>query len=276
MGRLIDLLAAGKTPLWIDGSTYAEHLMANGAVPWCDVAEVVAWHRKAQGLLRSDVVALPIAAMATAWQAADSTLDAEMRAKKRTTAPLRALLASESLRAHLVEILRGLRASYSDLPLALVVPSPRNWVGIAYAAAHGEVPEVGEDEADGAAMYMADFLRAFGESGVDVLLLVETEQTTPADAAQVAWYQSVLNIAGHYRWDCGLRQATASNIAGAEGLDFCIAADATSGPRSGIAIAGERWSSGEVPAVPEGGFRFVEVPADAVPESVLERLATLR
>ena len=125
MGRLADLLSSGKRPLWIEATAYAERLMSNGSVPWLDVAEVVAWHRKAQGLLKSDVVALPVRPIAEAWSKSDSELAEEMSAKNRTTAPLKILLASESLRAHIVEILKGLRASYGSNPLALVVPSAR-------------------------------------------------------------------------------------------------------------------------------------------------------
>lgn len=276
MGRLADLISSGKRPLWIEATAYAERLMANGAVPWCDVAEVVAWHRKAQGLLKSDVVSLPLDRVAEAWRQGDAELAEEMGAKKRTTAPLKTLLACEPLRDHIVEILKGLRASYGNAPLALVAPSPRRWVGDAYAAAHGEAAEVGEDEADSAAMYMADFLRSFGESGVDVLLLDESVDSAPAGAAEVKWYQSVFNIASHYRWECGLRLPVAKDIAGAEGLDFCVSPAAVNGLATGIAVCGEAWSGGGVPEVPDGGFRYVEIPVDAVPEAALERLSALR
>ncbi len=276
MGRLADLLSSGKRPLWIEATAYAERLMANGKVPWGDAAEVVAWHRKAQGLLRSDVVALPVGAVAEAWRQADAELAAEMSAKKRVTAPLKILLASESLRAHLVEILKGLRASYGSSPLALVVPSPRRWVGDAYLSAHGEVAEVGEDEADGAAMYVADFLRTFGESGIDVLLLEENEQSAPSNASEIKWYQSVFNIAAHYRWDCGLHVPLARDVSGAEGLDFCIAPALVAGLSTGLALPAESWLVGTAPAAPGGGFRYVEIPPDAVPETTLEKLALLR
>jgi hypothetical protein len=276
MGRLAELLSSGKRPLWIEATAYAERLMANGQVPWGDAAEVVAWHRKAQGLLKSDIVALPVGAVAEAWRQGDSELAAEMSAKKRTTAPLKILLASESLRAHLVEILKGLRASYASQPLALVVPSPRRWVGDAYATAHGEAAEVGEDEADGAAMYVADFLRAFGESGVDVLLLDESEQSMPANAAEIKWYQSVFNIAAHYRWDSGLRMPLSRDIAGVEGVDFCIAPQAVNGLPTGVAVDAAFWQGGSAPDVAAGGFRYAEIPVDAVPETTLERLAALR
>ncbi len=276
MGRLAELLSSGKRVLWIEATAYAERLMANGKVPWCDVAEVVAWHRKAQGLLRSDIVSLPVGPIAEAWRQADRGLAEEMSAKKRTTAPLKILLASESLRAHIGEILKGLRASYGSNPLALVVSSPRRWVGDAYLAAHGETAEVGEDEADGAAMYVADFLRAFGESGIDLLLLEESEQSAPANAAEIKWYQSVFNIAAHYRWESGLRIPVQRDIAGAAGIDFCITAQPVNGLPTGLAVDAVFWQGGSAPAVSAGGFLYAEIPVDAVPETTLERLAVLR
>lgn len=276
MGRLADLLSAGKQPLWIEATAYAERLMAGGAVPWLDAAEVVAWHRKTQGLLKSDVLALPVAPIAEAWFRADADLAEEMAGKTRALAPLKILLACEPLRAHIAEILSGLRASYATQPLALVVPSPRRWVADAYALAHGETPEVGEDEADGAAMYVADFLRAFGESGLDLLVLDESAESAPASAGEVKWYQSVLNIAAHYRWECGLRLPVARDLAGVEGIQFCIAPRAVPGIPGGVATDAGFWRGESRPDVPAGGFAYAEVPADGAPEKVLEQLASLR
>ena len=125
-------------------------------------------------------------------------------------------------------------------------------------------------------MYVADFLRTFGESGIDVLLLEETAATTPASAAEIKWYQSVFNIAAHYRWESGLRIPVTSNIAGAESLDFCISPEAVNGLATGRALSAEAWQNGSAPTIPAGGFRYVEIPVDSVPETTLERLALLR
>jgi hypothetical protein len=275
MGRLADLLSSGARVLWIEGTAYAERLLAGGNVPWGDVADFVAWHRKAQALLRSDVVSLCVAPIAEAWRQADGALAAEMRVRKRTIAPLKMLLGSESLRVHISAILRGLRASYGNAPLALVVPSPRRWVGDAYASVHGNMPEVGKDEVDAAAMYIANFLSAFADSGIDVLLLEESADSAPAHASEITWYQAVLNVASHYRWECGLHIPVWRDMAGAEGIDFCIAPEPVAGLPTGLAL-GESWRTGPTPEAPQGGFRYVEIPVDAVPEATLERLASLR
>lgn len=273
MNRLAELLASGKPVLWIEATAYAERLLAGGAVPWLDAAEVVAWHRKAQGLLKSDVVVLPLAPIMKSWVAHDEELAEAMAAKKRAVAPLKTLLASDALREHVGEILQGLRASYRNQPLALALPSPRRWVADAFLAAHGEPVDVGDELADDAAMYVADFLRSFGDAELDVLLLEEGE--APATSGALEAYRAVFNLAAHYRWECGLRCPGPFDLA-ADGLAFCIAPKATAGVPTGLALAPPFWRGERPPEVPPGGFRFVEIPADAAPETTLERLATLR
>ncbi|WP_026296029.1 hypothetical protein [Aromatoleum toluclasticum] len=273
MGRLAELLASGKRVLWVEATAYAERLLADGTVAWLDAAEVVAWHRKAQGLLKSDVVALPVEPIAEAWLAHDEDLVEAMGTKKRAVAPLKTLLATDALRDHIGEILRGLRASYRNAPLALVLPSPRRWVAEAYLAAHGETVDVGDELADDAAMYVADFVRSFGDTELDVLLLEESDAPTTTGALEA--YRSVLNLAAHYRWECGLRSPGPLDVS-ADGLAFCIAPKSADALPTGLAVSLAFWSGEAAPEVPPGGFRFVEIPADAVPETTLERLATLR
>lgn len=273
MGRLAELLSSGQSVLWVDAVAYAERLLAGGAVPWLDAAEVLAWHRKTQGLLKSDVVALPVAPIIETWLSHDEELAEAMVAKKRAVAPLKTLLASEALRDHLGEILQGLRASYPNQPLALVLPSPRRWVAEAYVAAHGDTVEVGDELADDAAMYVADFLRSFGDAGLDMLLLEESEG--PTTWTMLDAYRSVLNLAGHYRWECGLR-TSAPLDASAEDLAFCIAPAPAGDLPTGLALGPAFWDGERAPDTPPGGFRFVEIPVDAVPETTLDRLAALR
>lgn len=276
---LEQLTGAGRVPLWLDDLAYSERLLAQGRTPWHDAAEYVAYRRKAQGLLRSDFVVLPIGAFAEYWVATHADLKAAMASKTRAIVPVRTLLADEGLRAQLVEILRGLRAAISSAPLVLAIPSPRAWVGTAYRQAFGADAEieVGGDEADACAVYVAEFLRSFGDSGVDGVLMEELAGAEPANAEELGWYQPVFNIAAHYRWDIGVRLPTATGFSGdATGLQFVIAPRAIPGVAHGFALGDAFWSGETAAALPAGGFRFATVPADAVPEKVLERLATLR
>lgn len=269
MGAFRDLLSkGGRRPRWLDATDYCGRLLAAGDIPWGDVTRLVDWHRKAQGLLRPDVAVLPLAPMLKAWVSAHPSLAEAMAARRRLLYPLKTLLSDEAAREHIRATLAGLRASHAGLPLALVLPAPGDFIGLAAGLAGTEAGEVDAEDADSAAMYMADFLRAFGDSGLDALLL---ETDSAAADAVVAACGPVLNIAGHYRWDVGLRHGGAALPAG---IDFQVAAAPAAGVPTGIALAADFWRDSAPP--PQGGdFIFAAVPADAQPEAVLARLQAL-
>lgn len=272
----LDHLVPGRRLLWLDYVDYAGSLLAGGTVPWLDVAALLAWQRKAQSLLRSDVVMLPAGTVCAAWLATHEPLRAAMAAKSRTLFPLKTLLADTGLRAHLGELAEGLRASFTEVPLALVCPSPRRWVALAYAQAHGRDAEVSEDDADSGAVLIADFLRLFGESGVDVLLLEESAETEPESAPAIACYQPVLNVAAHYRWDVGLSVAQGRYAGGDGGLAFVLAPRPIPDTTTGLIVPEDYWSAPGTPDLPQEGLRYARIPVGAQPETVLERLAQLR
>lgn len=276
MSAFTELLDGGRHPLWLDYTQYAGALLAGGRIPWLDATALVAWQRKAQGLLKSDVLALPLAAVIDQWLDAHGELRQAMAAKRRAVFPLKTLLADEALRAHLAELARGLRSSFERMPLALVCPSPTRAVVDAYRSAFGTDAEVavGEDETDSASLYLADFLRAFGEAGVDVLLLAESADSEPDSSQALALYQAVLNVAAHYRWSLGLL-APAGRYGGG-GVDFVIAPKALPGARAGLLLAHAFEAGASVPDCPPQGFRYAEIPAAAQPERVLQQLAALR
>jgi hypothetical protein len=278
MGALLERIAAAEHRfLWVEDTEYAAALLAGGAVPWFDAAAYVAWRRQAQGLFKSDVIGLTVGPMFAAGVALDPALRAAMGAKRRVNFPLKALLAADALRRQVSELLAGLRGTFAELPLAIVCPSPRAWLQDAHRLAFGEAaPEVGEEEVDTATLHCADFLREFGRSGIDSVLLEESPSSEPTDVAELAWYRSVLNVGAHYRWDMGSRMA-GDRHAGANvpGFDYCIAPRPRGAPCTGIAIAENFWS-GAAPGDLPADFRFVRIPPGTAPETVLDRLAQLR
>jgi hypothetical protein len=277
MPAFIDRVKAGDgSTLWLDFVDYAGALLAGGNVPWLDTAACAAWLRKAQGLLGSDVISLPVSHVCSAWLAAHAPLRATMAAKSRTVFPLKGLLADDALRAHLVELVRALRGTVPGPVFALACASPRLWVADAFRQAHAVEVEVGEDDADSAALYIADFLRAFGEAGVDVLLLEESATSEPGTAADVACYRSVLNVAGHYRWAAGLKVPGGRYAGGEAGFDFVIAPRPLPGAMAGRTVGGEFWEGAAPPELAPNAFRYATIPVRADPERVLERLALLR
>ncbi len=281
MPALSERIAANPRSLWLEYTAYAGALLANGSVPWLEVDAAVGWMRKAQSLLKSDVIALPLAAVQTQWLDAHPELKTAMAAKRRAVFPLKTLLADSALRARLAELVRALRSSFPNLPLIMTLPSPRLWLGQAWALAHAEPAEIDADAVDGAAAYIADFLREFAECGIDAVLLEESAGSEPASAEDLQLYQAVFNLAAHYRWDLGLRLPQAPRfVASAQGPRFLVTPGisgwAAAGPILGLVVPASFWSGEAAPECPEGGFRFAEIPADARPESVLERLSALR
>jgi hypothetical protein len=279
MGEFIEMLKRPRreSVIWLDSHNYAGRLLAGGAPPWLEVAAFVAWQRKTQGLLKSSVASLPLAPVVAAWLEVRPELRVAMGAKTRSVYPLKVLLADEPLREHLVEMASGMRSAVGGV-LALALPSPRAWVALAYRQGHTETIEVSEDEADSASVYVADFLRAFGGVGLDALLLQETPEEQPASIQDLLAYQAVYNVAVHYKWDVGLQLPGPAALSGAAPTDvaFVISGDTVfDGLPHGIALAHDFWKGVEQPAIGGANFHFAEIPENATPERVLERLASL-
>jgi hypothetical protein len=271
MGAWLDRLAQRAEPaLWLDDTAYSGRLLADGRIPWCDVTALIAWRLKAHALLKPSIAALDVGALTTAYAAASSGIASALAADRRPVGPLATLLSAGELQRHVSETLRGLRQSFR-VPLALVVPSPRHWPVLAYFSAFNTRPPIGADDVDDASVLIAGFLRGFGDTGVDVLLLTDDEASAPATAGEIDWYESVINVARHYRWDLGLRVPAVPM--GWRGPDFLIAPSGASGVDVGDAF----WAAdGPAPPVAPRGFRHATIPKNAAPERVLSRLAILR
>lgn len=268
-----------RPALWLDFYDYAATLLENGSVPWLDQARFSAFHGRAQALLKSGVVHLPVEPIADALLAANPALVDAMRAKSRTGYPLRRLLEEPALREAVARLLEPLRAANADRPLALMVPSPRRWLALAYRAARGQAlaAEVAGngDEIGAAAVYVADFLRAFADCGLDAVVLVESPGQAPASAQELSWYDPVINKAHHYRWEVGLLDASPQEPVSAGGVDFHIAPTLPEGMAGGIMLGPDFWMGTRPPAPGAGCFHYAVVPAAAVPETVLQRLTEM-
>lgn len=274
--KRLDQLVAERNLVWLDSADYAGRLLAEGAVPWLDLSAYLAWQRQAQSLLRSDVLMLPLESVCHAWVQAHAALRSEMASKSRTLFPLKRLFANSELRTYLGELVDGLRGSFVDVPLALACPSPRHWVALAHAWAHGTEPEVGEDDIDAAAVLLADFMRQFGEAGVDVLLLQEAPGRGAVSTAEIELYQPVCNIATHYRWEMGLLAPDGVDAAGASAFGFVLAPQPPSGAFATCWIADAYWLGDNAPVGEPHELRYSRIAPEAAPEVVLDRLRQLR
>jgi len=280
MAHSISALAAqDKTSLWLDYYDYAGDLLGQGRIPWLDAAAFGALQGKAQALLPSAVIHLPVEPVAAALIAQDPELLQQMRARPRSGFPLRCLLEQPALRRAVTELLQPLRASNPQRPLALLLPSPRRWLALTHELARGEplpASAMGADEIETASMYLADFLRSYAESGIDAIVLQECGGCGPRSAQELAWYAPVINKVQHYRWELGLLDAApAASLPNGGGLSFYIVPEPSADAIAGRLLAPSFWNGDAPPARPDTRLLYAAVPRGAVPEQVLSRLAAL-
>jgi hypothetical protein len=110
-------------------------------------------------------------------------------------------------------------------------------------------------------MYVADWLRRLSELPISMLLLDErwTGSATLAVVDQQA-YLPITNVTDHYRWTLGRRTSGELSVVGSV--------------VRGTPVPLDYWLD-EDAAAPTGDFLLAEIPADAVPETVLGQLAKL-
>ncbi len=250
----------GSQPfVWLDYAAYAGRLLADGAPPWADAAALVAWYRSAQALLKSDVVALPVAELASA-RSGPMPAGASPATAADAAQLLGRILSDAGVRELAATSLAGLRAVFPALPLVLHLPSPGAWVQRVAQECGGDPDiELDEDAIDTAAVVMADFLRSFANSGLDGILVDELGNAPPAQADEL--YLPLLNVAQHYQWHSGWRRPGGGRC----GFGFTLGAEGDIEERDWQRAAGGK----ERP-------RYLVIPRDAVPETVLETLEAQR
>ena len=172
---------------WLD---YAERLL--GPADWADAASIAALFGKAQALLPSDLIVVPVVRIAEAHVAARAGLHSAVASKPAEAQPLRALLGDAKLREMLAATLTRLQPGSGGAVLALGLPAPAMFAQAAAVSAGLPAPPANDDLADDAAVYIADFLRAFAAAPVAALLL-GTDAFPEFDTP-------VIKVASHYGW----------------------------------------------------------------------------
>jgi hypothetical protein len=265
-------------PLWLEYAAYAGRLLLGSAPPYLDAPSYIAWERKAQSLLNSDVVPMPVGHICSQWLQQQTEVRRAMENGKRRISALRLLLQQEGLRAHLVQLSTALRSSFPRKQLAIVCPTPAHWINAArgHDADSGSVPD-GPDiqEVESASLYMADFLREFRSVDLDMLLLEESGRLQ-SDPVDVSGYQSVFNVGASYNWRIGLHIGENRVHARPSELTFVVSTEPQSDLVFGQEMPETFWETGRAPERPAGGFRYARIPVHAQPERVLDRVASLR
>ncbi len=270
-------IASARNPVWVDGLDYSRAVLNQGkALPWSDTAALVAFVQKQQQLLRSDVLMIDLFDFFQVWTQSRPELVQAMAKKSRLNYPLKVLLEDAAAIEQLRDFFKAIASVKSSEPLIIKLASPKLWMAMAFSLAHeGENPDVEWKDAERAALYIAGFLRAFGDTGIDGLLIVDQEGEGPANVDELASYQSLLNVAEHFRWSVGLYNP---------GVDFsvadnplsCIVTDRPLETACTGIIPDQFWSSSEPPSLPPADFYYIVVPEQTEPERVLSSLQYTR
>jgi hypothetical protein len=269
--------ASTQVPVWVSAWEYGLKLLnKNNDIDWSDIGKVVSYHRQLQGLVNSEVITIQVDEFYKYYQANTGSLKNSMKEKRRLGYPLRTLLAEPNAKKVLQEIVSALCDCYPNQPVVLELPSPKQWMALAYCYAHDyNHIEVSWEDAESASMYIADFLRTFSDCKLSAIMLKDVEFQGAGSDAQVAAYQPVINIAEHYRWQIVLDGCSHGYTPSpSTGITFSLGS--VFSESSGVKLSEAQWKSNNVPDFSGNGFLFVEIPEDSVPEEVLEELTRLR
>jgi hypothetical protein len=250
------------TAVIIDHQQYAHAVLLRGQpIPWADPIAYSRFLGQAQGLLKPDTTLLDLGAVYDHLLVSTPQLRAAMSARPRAGHGLRTLLADEKAAEAALE-LATVVAQTSPAPLVLQIPSPMLWLARTHElSGSGWAADLEADHAENAAMYVADWLRRMSVLPASMLLLDERwtgmGELPVVDAAA---YTPVYNIADHYRWALARRTQDRIEVVGAAVI--------------GTAVPLDYWLS-DAGTAPSGDFLIADIPADAVPETVLSQLAKL-
>ena len=281
MSRLLGSLDAPPSgracPTWFDAAGYGRaKLLGGGDVPWDSPAELSSFFAKIGGMFRSDAILVDLADLFAQRTTADQQLRAAMAARSRPGYALRTLLGDEQARGTAAEAVRVLAATSGPVPLVLTVPTPGRWLVAAAQQAGSDPGPPDAAQAETAAIYSADFLRMFADTGVDGLLL--DEGRVPAgELIHPEAYRPVLNVADYYQWPVFIQTDAAAAWPHGPVPDIALwlgsAAPSQPAGRWGVVADADFWEGAD----PSAGADLVlaAVPAEADPEAVMKRVRTL-
>ena len=251
------------TAVLLDHWQYAQAVLLRGQpIPWTDAVQYAQFLKQAQGLLRPDSTLLDLGVWYAQALAADPVLQSAMAARSRRGFALKTLLADETLSAAAVELATVVSRT-SAAPLVVQIPAPMVWLAQTHLqAGAGTVADLAAGAAENAAMYLADWLRRLSTLPVSLLLL---DERWPGPGVlppvEPVAYTPIANVTAHYRWTFGRRMP--------DGIDVLGSA------LTGAVVPPSFWLDDHPQGPPSGDFLLAEIPAAAVPETVLARLAQL-
>ena len=285
--RLADLLPAEGVGLdlrlWIKSSAYSRRLLlGESGDPWENASTFLAYFSQAQGLLKPDVAVVEVGELFDSWLQRNPAAKAELSGKRKISYPLRKLLEQSQPRELLAEVIDAVLAHLrGQIPLVLAMPAPGYWLHLVSRAIGRDDIEMDSDTIEDSAMYVADLARSVSSAAVGGLLLEEFPSRQHPEPADIELYRPLINVAKHYRWPLVLRigEAGVVNNAALTDISAFIGSAATmpgTGAAAGVDVSAALWAGQPVPELTPTQFYFCEIPRDATPELVLDRLAGLK
>lgn len=250
----------------LDCWNYVQRLfLSNKSIPWNNPSAFDAFYRQVLGLLRPQLATLDLDRIILSYADRQVDLYAAMTRRPRLSFPLKTLLAEPDLSHNLKQLIAATRDARGSRPLVLTLSSPLDLLRRIYEMAHGQsMPPESQDDAERAAVYLADFLTRSAHDGVAGIWIAdraaEARQPGFADAMS-----PLVNLARHMRWK--LLMASQADVAEIAGVDFLWTPKNGSGQWLGDFLSGEVRSGCQA--------MFSEIPAQAEPEQVLARLTAL-
>lgn len=274
---LADLLGgAGVAPpqLILDAASYAQRvLLQNRDVPWHDATAYANHLGQLQALLKPAVALVALDRMLQHEIESNEQCRLAMAARSRTGFAAKTLLADEGVRQRAQDLIAAVVKTQRE-PVVLHLMSPLALLTLTDRAVDpASTAAFDAEDAEGTAIYVADWLRSFAEFDIAGVVFdergdgggVASSAAGPAGAfagALAESYQPIVNVAEHYGWTLGFR--------GVDEVRF-------TSPDAVIPVLEPGALLESAPAdLPPGGLLFAEIPEDAVPERVLVCLEGLR
>lgn len=254
--NLLENNHSGTAQLMIDAENYAQKvLLQDKAIPWHEATAYANHLGQTIALLKPSVAVVRLDKMIQQELTDNQTLVGAMGAKSRSIFALKTLMGDENFKAAAGTLVTAVTKTL-HLPIAVQLPSSLQMLYLTNRAAQpNSDAEFDDDQAENAAVYFADWLRAFTDADIAGLIFDERDNTVAEEA-----YQPIKNTAEHYRWCLGVRRDNAVVF---------------SDPQATIAVLpDDYWTTGKGENI--NGVVFSEIAKDAVPEKVLEYLDNLR
>lgn len=282
---LVSLQLFDGKKIWINFISYADRLFSGGRNDlWSNPDTFISVYSQGQGLIRSDVLGIPIVEVYGHFLKRDKEIYKAWVGRKPTYA-LKKLLALEEPKNYVKEVLSGLQNLYQEsLPVALVLPSPETWVHMIHEKVNpGEELDMTDRLVEAASMYLAELLRSFSTYGLSAIVIKEESSSMQ----RISLYEPLINVSRHYKWVVGLELPGVDNELEeqSERIDFylireCSLQSIQSFDGKNVIIGGglntNFWTKNElVDEVPKT-LIYGEIPKYAQPESVLSQLKKLR